>query len=136
MSLAVRDRNVEGRARAGRRLYPDAAAVTVCDPPADRQPDPGPLVLLAPVQAAEHLEDALGVALLDADAVVAHDDVPLARLADALDPHLGRHARACELDRVGDEVLQQLADLGGVAVHGAQRPAGDRRAALEDRALQ
>src|SRR3954452_5166935 len=103
----MRDRNVEGRARAGRRLYPDAAAVTVCDPPADRQPDAGPLVFLAAVQAPEHLEDPLGIALLDADSVVAHDDVPLARLANPFDADLRRHVGAGELDRVGDEVLQQ-----------------------------
>src|SRR5947207_11340852 len=126
---------MERRARAGRRLYPDAAAVAVGDPPADRQADAGAGVLLAAVEPAEHLENALGVALLDADAVVAYDDVPLTRLVDALDANLRRDVVARELDRVGDQVLQQLADLGRVALHGAERAMGDRRPALEDRAF-
>src|SRR3954468_13455991 len=129
-SSCVRDGHVERRPRSGCRLYPDAAGVAVGDPPADRQPDPGAGVLLAAVQAPEHLEDALGVSLLDSDAVVAYDDVPSAGVVDALDAYLGCHVVACELDGIGDEVLQQLADLGGVPVDRAERPVGDGRAPL------
>src|SRR6476620_5972199 len=104
-SSCVRDGHVERRPRSGCRLYPDGATMAVGDPPADRQPDAGAGVLLAAVQAPEHLEDALGVPLLDADAVVTYDDVPLAGVVDALDAHLGGDVVARELDRVGDEVL-------------------------------
>src|SRR5690348_13231646 len=135
-SCSVRDGYVERRPRSRLRLYPDAPAVAVRDPAADRQPDAGAVVVLATVQAAEHLAGSLGVALLDADAVVAHHDVPVAGLVDALDVHLGRRVVPGELDRVGDQVLQQLTDLRGVAVHGAERIVGDGRAALEDRAFK
>src|SRR4051794_1058486 len=57
---------------AGLALRPDAAAVLLDDPVANRQPDPGAGVRPLAVQAVERLEDLLGVARLHADAVVAH----------------------------------------------------------------
>ena len=53
-------------------LDPDPAAVALDDPLADREAHPRAAVLVLAVEALEDLEDALALARVDADAVVAH----------------------------------------------------------------
>jgi hypothetical protein len=73
------------------------------------------------VDAGEHVEDALGVARVDADAVVAHGEGP--PVVVLVGGHLDARRRvARELQRVGDEVLQQLGELHAVALDLGQRP--------------
>ena len=77
------EREVEGRALAGLGLDPDAPAVALDDLLADRQADAGARVLVPAVQALEDDEDALEVLRVDADAVVAHREDPLAAVLRA-----------------------------------------------------
>src|SRR5215212_2120539 len=103
-----RDREGEHRAAALAAIDADLPALALDDLAADREADPGALERLAVVQALEHLEHAVAVARVDPDAVVGDRDAPH-RVVHALglDPYARARPRA-ELQRVGDEVLQQL----------------------------
>src|SRR5437764_14176871 len=117
-SAAAGKREHELTAAAGRRLDPDPAAVDVNDSLADGQADTRARILVGAVQTREHAEDALGLRRVDADPVVPNAEAPAVG-------HLGRpdaDARrlvAGELDRVRDQVLEQLAQ--------SARVPGDRR---------
>src|SRR5216117_4544974 len=78
---AVGEREGKGRTRAGPRVDPNAAAVAIGDLSGDRQADAGPRIFALRVQPLEHLEDAVAMARLDADAVVANRDDPQALTA-------------------------------------------------------
>jgi len=91
--------------------------VALHDALAHRQPDARPFVLVARVQAPEHLQDARGVRGRHPDAVVRHAHQPAVVLPLRTDPHLGRHTGPRELERVADQVLEELAELRRVAVH-------------------
>ena len=110
---------------------------------------PVPFVLVAAVQPLEDLEDALEVLGVEADAVVgdAQDAAPARRLGGAAvagsRPSTSAATRTTggcvgpvELERVGDQVLQQLADLGRVGLDRGQRADLDAAAAGLDRHLQ
>ena len=79
------------------------------DPLADREPDAGSLVLLAVMETLEHLEDPFAVLGRDPDAVVGNEELPAARCLTAADGHV-RGFAVLELDPVGDEVLENLAE--------------------------
>src|SRR5205823_7417210 len=68
----------EGGALSRLGLHPDAAAVALHDLLADRQPNARAGILVATMQPLEGDEDALGTRRVDAYAVVAHVDQPLA----------------------------------------------------------
>src|SRR5439155_2048523 len=106
-------------AALGAGLDPDAPAVAPDDLLDDGQADAGAGIRVAGVQALEHLEDALAVARVDADAVVGDLEVPVLALAARADLD-ARGGLAAELQRVGDEVLEQLGELHPVAVDGGQ----------------
>src|ERR1051326_1926408 len=108
----------EDRALARGAPRRDLSSVTFRYFATDCQADAGALVNSASVQALEHRENAVGVLFLEADAVVADDDVHAAVAVLAADLDARRHALAVELQRVADEVLQELAHL--------QRIGGDR----------
>src|SRR5262245_58380495 len=76
-----RQGEVDLGALAGRGGEPQAAAVQLDDLLADGQPQAGARVAVAGVGAVEGLQDALEVLGGDADAVVAHDDVPQVEVA-------------------------------------------------------
>src|SRR5438132_848988 len=116
---------MERAAGAGLRADPDAPAVALGDLLTDRKPDAGPGVLAHRMQALEQHEDALEVLRLDADAVVGDADVPLAGLLHRADMDV-RPRRAAELERIADQVLEDLREPHHVAVHGGQRVQGDR----------
>ena len=104
-----------------RLVDPDPPAVAFDDLAADREADAGALVGLALVQAAEHLEDLLAILGRDADAAVGDRDLrhPVRRRLGA-HPH-PRAPVVAELQRVRDQVLQQLLELRAVAHHRRQR---------------
>src|SRR4051812_3309979 len=133
---------MEPAALAGRRLDPDAPAVALDHLAADGEADAGAGVLAHRVQALEHHEDALEVLRLDADAVVADDDVVFIGFFAPGDVDPG-HARSPELERVADQVLEELRHLQLVGRHAGQRVPGhggarllDRRAQVGERATQ
>src|SRR5690242_16860233 len=96
---------------------PDAPAVPVDDLLADRQPDAGAGIFVAIVQALEHEEDALAVLRIEPDAVVRDAERPRAAVLARRDVH-ARGFGAAELERVGDQVLEELRELPLVAVDG------------------
>src|SRR5947208_1591589 len=69
-----RQGEAEDRPAALAAVGPDAPAVALDDLAADRQPDAGALVALAVVQALDHLEHAVAMLGLDADAGVRDGD--------------------------------------------------------------
>src|SRR5882724_12687417 len=94
-------RNCEEECRSASelRLNPDSAAVPVHDSAADGKPYSGACVLLARMQALEHLKYALEVLRLDADPVVLNREYP--GLVDSLgvNMYVG-HARVAILEGV------------------------------------
>src|SRR5688572_10053507 len=130
-----RQREAEGRARAGPRLDPDAPAVALDHLLADGEADAGAGILAHRVQALEDLEDALEEFRLYADAVVFHGNLP----GDAVipDPYVdARHLFPPELEGIADQVLEYLAELQLLAEHRGQRVVRHGAAALGERALQ
>src|SRR5687767_6518766 len=79
-SLCCGDREVERRSLPRNRLRPDAAAVALDDALGHGEAGAGAGVLLAGVEALEDGEDAIGVAGLEADAVVLHGEEPVGLL--------------------------------------------------------
>ena len=69
---------------------------------------------------------------LDADAVVADGEAPGIAFALSREVH-PRRLLASELDRVGDQVLEELAELGGVSGYFRQWIVADLGVALVDR---
>src|SRR4051812_3085030 len=116
----------ERAALAGRALRPDAAAVMLDDPLADREPDAGSGVRALAVQPVEGLEDLLGLARLHADPIVAHGEPP--RRVDAVRRDLHARVAVRELHGVRDQVLEHLADVAVVRVNGGHLAHLDRRA--------
>src|SRR5947208_15730283 len=123
-------------AGAGPGLHPDAPAVALDHLLDDRQADPGSRVLALVVQALEHHEDALEVLRLDADAVVAHREFPFRALVGGAHVHGGRGIGLAELQRVADQVLEQLRELSFVAMDRRQLVLRHRRAGVLDRGAQ
>src|SRR5438093_9370425 len=89
--LASPEGEAERRPFVRLRLGPDAAAVPVDDPLHDGQADAGALVVLGVVQPLEHAEELVGVAHVEADAVVL--DIILRRAARATAPTADLDAR-------------------------------------------
>ena len=115
---------MERAANAQLRLDPDAPAMALDDLLADGKADAGARVLAHGMQPLKQHEDALEVLRLDADAVVGHRDAPFARLLGGA--HVdARQRRPAELERVADQVLEELRELHLVDVRGGQRIPGD-----------
>src|SRR5574341_1244391 len=138
-SPLFRQREVECRAliriRRAARADPDASAVALHHLLADRQPDAGARVLALVVQALEHHEDALVVLRLDADAVVLHFKGPFLGAFD--DAHMDPgHGIRAELERVADQVLEELRELPLVGLQRRHRVVSDRGARFLDRGAQ
>src|SRR3954452_15021848 len=105
--LGERQREVERGALARATLRPDPAAVLVDDLLADGEADAGALEAVRAVEAVEGAEDDVGLAGGEADAAVVHGDARHAVLHGRRDLH-PRLTVLGELDRVGEQVLQQL----------------------------
>lgn len=89
------------------------------DPLADRQPDPAFATLLVGRRLLEDLEDSVVVLLGDPRPVVGDRELP--RAAGVGRCYLYFRRVATVLDRVFDEVLEQLAELVAVGGHRRQR---------------
>src|ERR1043166_9050982 len=87
---------------------------------ADRQSDAGAGILLAPVQAVKYDEDALEIPGADADAIVPNAEHILAEIHLRADLY-ARRRPAMKLDRVADQILEQLRELAGVGDEFRQR---------------
>jgi hypothetical protein len=117
-----------GAAR-GSRLHPDAATVTFNNFLANGQADSGTWILGFSVKALKDDEDALSMLGGNSDAVVAHGYsadgiVLLAGNANA------RGVLTVKFDRVGDEVLEKLAQLAFVGHNDGKRLTLDFRGAF------
>ena len=113
------------------------------DTPHDGQADAGAFIDVARVQALERGKNALGVTALEADAVVGYAQFPArgARGVGIFDPGGGDVDVAgavggAEFQRIGQQVLQQLAHLGRVGLDHRQRIHLDRGLRLGDARLQ
>src|SRR5262249_53284514 len=114
------EREVESAAAAGGGIDPDPAAVHLDDLLDDGQAYAGAAAeLVAIVQALEQAEHALAIFLVDADAVVAH--VERRRRAGLVAADLDRGpGLVVVLDRVGDEIAEQLGDAHAIAAQPRQ----------------
>src|SRR5690606_28859209 len=127
VAFAGREMEGKGGALAGRGVGADVAAVPLDDFLADREPDPGARRLAG--EPAEDLEDAVRIVRVEADAVVAHPDLP--RCAVPLRAELDARGRVARgLDRVDEQVLEKLHHLDAVGPDLGQRAALDPSAAL------
>ena len=103
---------------------------------ADRQAEPGALVLVRVVQAAEGLEDEVRARLVQPDPVVLdHEQDPVPLLASG-DHQLGPLPHGLVLHPVLEEVLEDLGEEGRVPARGGERPDGDPRLGALDGLLQ
>src|SRR5436190_18659266 len=100
-------REVERRPLIGLRVEPDPASSLLDDALADRETDAAAGVLVARVVPAEEVEDVVRERGVDADPVVLHRESDELAVADSGDFD-DRGAVALELDRVRDEVLEEL----------------------------
>jgi hypothetical protein len=113
------------------RLEPNAPAVALHDPLADRQADARARVFIPGVQALEDHEQPLRVLGIDPDPVVLDGEDPRTPVVPRrhVDP---RGLAAAELDRVRDQVLEHQHELRGVGAHRRQIVVDDQRLALLD----
>jgi hypothetical protein len=100
----------------------------------DGQADPRPLVLVVGVEPRNISKIRSKYSLLDPDPVVPDRELPSAVSLLGRDPDLGRHAGPAVLDRVPDQVREDLLELGRVGQDAGHRADRDRRAGLADRA--
>src|SRR6478736_7387543 len=108
MASGYGKREAEDRTTAVALVDPDPPAVAFDDLAADRETDAGALVLLAVVEAAEHLEDLLAPVGRDTDAAVGDGDLRHPGRA-GLVAHPDLCVLVCaELQGVRDQVLQRL----------------------------
>src|SRR5262249_20631605 len=109
--LNFRKRENERAASAVRGLDPDPSAMAVDHLLAYREADPGTGVFIPGMQPLEHHEDTLEVLLLDADTVVGDRKTPFAFQVLEADVDAHRLVLLPELDRVADQILEELREL-------------------------
>src|SRR5437588_12484167 len=100
-------------------FWPDPASVPVHDPLNDGEPNPGSLVVLAPVQSLEDAEQLVRVIHVEARAVVLDEVHGLAVGAGTgpdLDP--GRRAASAVLEAIADQVDEDLIQQVRIALAG------------------
>ncbi len=113
-------REVEGRAMAWLGFDPHSAAVQFHYFFTYGEPDSGARVFFACMQSLKNLKNALEVLLLDADAIIAHDNFALRIAGEARNFDLRRIA-AAKFKGVRDEILEQLREQRHVAGYGRGR---------------
>jgi hypothetical protein len=127
---------VEGRAPIGIGLDPYSAAVAFYDPLADGQPDARAGILVLSVQPLEDFEYAIIVAGINTYSVVMYAEDPFVLPWFARNVDYGGDARFPELDRVRNQVLNQLQELRLIAKDNGQFALCNSRAPFLDSALQ
>ena len=105
-------------ARAGLAHGGDGAVVEFHDLAANGEPNPRAFVFVAAMEPLENTEDALRVFGLEPNALIPHRDAVgfCGRLCGDRDP--GRFVGVAELDRVADQVLQELPQLRAIPKDG------------------
>lgn len=89
-------------------------AVPFDDPAANSQPHAATLVFLAAVQSLEWLKDSIQVLLVKADSVIFYLNLAGGRCCFCGDLNLRRPALLVELQRIVDQILEQLMHLSGI----------------------
>src|SRR6267154_5120963 len=125
----------ERRADAGLRRDPDPPAVALDDVPADRQSGADARIFLFRVEATEQTEQPPGPFRRYADAVVADREDPDLTVLPGSDSHL-RGSGTPELQRVVDQVLEDLGELDRVGDQARHLAPRYDRPALVDRVAQ
>src|SRR5260221_1577118 len=134
-SFLQREREVKGRPLPWLRFDPNLAAVPFDDFLAKRQSDAGAGIFLPAVQALKEDENAPEILGRDPDPIVPDRKLPFQALA--FDLHLNHwRLRAAELDRVADQVLEQLGELDRVPLDARQGVMGYDCAAFFDSQLE
>jgi len=110
----------------------DGAAVQLDQPTCECEPNaqPGVGALQRPVDLREHVEDRALHFRCDADAIVGDGEGPFFGMVFRGDVNLGRPIGAVVLDRISDEVLEQLLEMRGMHGHRRQGIGSDSSAAL------
>src|ERR1035438_3434242 len=134
--LTIRDGEQESGSLPRTGFHPDIATVSFDDLLAYGKADPGARIVLLAVQALKNNKYAIEILRRNADAIVAHRQLPgLVRAAGA-DMDVGRLARLAELDAIADQVLHKLRQLGRVAHERRQGIVADHGAAVVNGDLQ
>lgn len=105
------------------------STVTLQDLLADCQPDAGAGILFASVESLENNENALGVLWGDADPIVLYGEGPTVAISVGRDMNAGSFVPS-ELDRISNEVLEQLTQLRAVSHHRREGIVGHHCTAL------
>src|SRR5438309_1111642 len=113
----LRQREIENGALPREGLHPNAAAITLDNTLANGEADTGSRVRV-PMEPLENAEDLLSVLGLDADSVVPYREEPFAGPPLGIHTDPGRLFRTAVLDRVTDQVLEQLNQAGLVRANG------------------
>src|SRR5579862_3374262 len=129
-SFDSRKREVEGGSLIDLRFDPDASPIAVDNALADRQTNASSGNVLS-VQPLEDAENLLVIFRVDTEAVVRHRKAP-----EAVSPFRRymnpRRASAAILERVADEVLKELDEMGLITGYRGQAIAGDDRLVFLD----
>src|SRR5579862_3627382 len=134
--LSLWEREAEDASFAGDgSLEPDSSAILLHNALADRQADTAAGVLFAGVQAFEKPENLIRVARLDPDPVVGDRKNPPAVLARRGNLYTGV-LLATVLERVAEQILEQLRQVHRVNRQDRQVAAGDFGAGLFDRGAE
>src|SRR6185503_2655446 len=103
---------MERASAVGVAFDPDPPTMTLDDPLADGEADAAARVFVPAVQPLEYGEDPGGVFGLDPDSVVRDREDPVSLVTGRRYVDSRHGAGGDELDRVRDEVLEQLRELG------------------------
>src|SRR5512146_1730605 len=132
----VRQENHKRAALAGPAMGSDGAAMAGHDLATDGQAHAAAGIFAARMQALERPEDAVQVLLIEADALICDRNLPTAVHRRTAHRHSRRLVRGVELERVAEQVLQQLAELRRIAPYLRQGTDVEVGAALVDARLQ
>src|SRR3954469_2622249 len=135
-SLACGKIDQEGGAAPGLAPGRDLPAVALDDLAADRESHAGALVSPTFVQPLEELEDPIHVLLIESDSVVGDREVHETVGRRRFEPHHRRLLRFAKLERVADQVLQELSHLQRVGLDGRQHPDLDPATHVRDARLE
>ena len=111
---------VEGGALVGVGFEPDVATVAADDFFANGEADAGAGVFVGGVEALKDDEDTVGKSRVNADAIVGNGEVPVGVVLCGGDGDVGGKVGFAEFEGIADEVLEELGELGVVAVEGGK----------------
>src|SRR4029453_10404696 len=110
----IRDGEAEYASSTGGSIDPDPAAQPLHRPLTDRESQPCAGVLAEAMEALEGREDPFGVHGIDPDAVILHRETPVLARSCGREAYARNYVKRRELQRIGDEVLEDLSELGRI----------------------